>query len=213
MGAPPVAVVNQAWVKVNLEGRNPVGQRVTSFGLRMKPHEMEILGPAKNAGYDDLTGDFPAVVCVPFEQNVDVSVDEMIFFLRTAGIGERDSRKQYSHFWRYRLRAWDCTEPPRMQWRAEREKSGSAWRWVRSAARWSGWCCAMSCSLRFSGWRSVCRWRLAHRNCFNHFSSESNPVTHGDGCRSGNSSRRGIGGRLPARTESVPHRPNDRGSA
>jgi predicted permease len=84
-GAAPVAIVNEAWVKANLEGQNPLGQRVTSFGLRMKPQEMEIIGVARNAKYDDLTGDFPAVVYLPFEQNLDVPVDEMTFFLRTAG--------------------------------------------------------------------------------------------------------------------------------
>ena len=85
LGAPPVAIVNQAWVKVNLGSENVVGQRVTSFGLHMKPQEMEIIGLAKDARYDDLTGDFPAVVYLPFEQNLDVPVDEMTFFLRTAG--------------------------------------------------------------------------------------------------------------------------------
>ncbi len=35
----------------------------------------------------------------------------------------------------------------------------------------------------------------------------------GDGGRSGDTPRRGARGRLPARTESVPHRPNDRGPA
>ena len=84
MGA-PVAIVNEAWVKANLEGRNPVGQRVTSFGLREKPQEMEVIGLARNARYDDLTGEFPAVVYVPFGQNLDVPVDEMTFFLRTVG--------------------------------------------------------------------------------------------------------------------------------
>jgi macrolide transport system ATP-binding/permease protein len=84
-GAPPVAIVNEAWVKVNLGGRNPVGRSVTSFGLRTKPQQMEIIGLARNARYDDLTGDFPAIVYLPFEQNLDVPVDEMTFFLRTAG--------------------------------------------------------------------------------------------------------------------------------
>ena len=85
MGAPPVAIVNEAWVKVNLGGGNPVGRRVTSFGFRMKPQQMEIIGLARNARYDDLTGDFPAIVYLSFEQNLDVPVDEMTFFLRTAG--------------------------------------------------------------------------------------------------------------------------------
>jgi macrolide transport system ATP-binding/permease protein len=85
MGAPPVAIVNEAWVKVNLGGGNPVGGRVTSFGFRMKPQQMEIIGLARNTRYDDFTGDFPAIVYLPFEQNLDVPVDEMTFFLRTAG--------------------------------------------------------------------------------------------------------------------------------
>jgi predicted permease len=81
----PVAVVNEAWVKVNLGGRNPIGQHVTSFGFGMQPRELEIIGLAKNARYDDLTGDFPAVVYLPFDQSLDIPVDEMTFFLRTAG--------------------------------------------------------------------------------------------------------------------------------
>src|SRR5262249_44884353 len=84
-GRRPVAIVNEAWAKVNLDGRNPVGQRVVSFGLRMKPQEMEIIGLAKNTRYDELAGDFPAVVYMPFEQYLGVPVDEMTFFLRTAG--------------------------------------------------------------------------------------------------------------------------------
>jgi predicted permease len=84
-GAPAVAIVNEAWAKVNLGGRNPLGQQVTSFGLRSKPQQMEIVGLAKGARYDDLTGDFPAVVYLPFEQSEDVPVDEMTYFLRTTG--------------------------------------------------------------------------------------------------------------------------------
>jgi predicted permease len=85
LGTAPVAIVNEAWAKANLPGENPVGKRVTSFGLRMKPQEMDIVGLVRNAKYDDLTGAFPAVVYLPFEQNLDVPVDEMTFFLHTAG--------------------------------------------------------------------------------------------------------------------------------
>ncbi len=85
LGSPPVAIVNQAWVKANLQGVNPMGQRIVSFGPRLKPQEMEIIGVAKNARYDQLTGDFPAIVYMPFAQNLNVPVDEMTFFLRTAG--------------------------------------------------------------------------------------------------------------------------------
>jgi predicted permease len=85
MGALPVAIVNEAWVKVNLGGGNPVGHRVTSLRPRMTPRDIQIVGLVRNARYDDLTGDFPAVVYLPIEQNMDVPADEMTFFLRTAG--------------------------------------------------------------------------------------------------------------------------------
>ena len=85
LGSPPVAIVNQAWVKANLEDRNPIGQHIVSFGPGLKPQEMEIIGVAKNARYDDLAGKFPATVYMPFAQNLNVPVEEITFFLRTAG--------------------------------------------------------------------------------------------------------------------------------
>jgi predicted permease len=84
-GTTPVAIVNEAWAKVNLEGGNPVGQSVISFGLHRKTQQMEIVGLVRNARYDDLTGDFPAIVYLPLEQDADLPVDEMTFFLRTTG--------------------------------------------------------------------------------------------------------------------------------
>jgi macrolide transport system ATP-binding/permease protein len=84
-GAPLVAIVNEAWVKVNLGGGNPVGQRITSFETSAKPQQLEIVGLAKNARYDDLTGDFPAIVYLPAQQNPAAPVDEMTFFLRATG--------------------------------------------------------------------------------------------------------------------------------
>jgi predicted permease len=84
-GRPPIAIVNEAWAKVYLGGGNPVGQSAISFGLNAKPQQVEIVGLARNTRYDDLTGDFPAIVYMPLEQNVGLPVDEMTFFLRTAG--------------------------------------------------------------------------------------------------------------------------------
>ena len=84
-GTLSVAIVNEAWTKVNLDGRNPVGQIVISFGLDDKPRQIKIAGLAKNARYDDLTGDFPAIVYLPLEQDADLPVEEMTFFLRTSG--------------------------------------------------------------------------------------------------------------------------------
>jgi len=84
-GSPPVVIVNEAWVKANLEGRNPVGHAVVSFGLRRQPEQMQIVGLAKNARYEELTGDFPAIVYMPFQQSSDIPVEDMTFFLRTSG--------------------------------------------------------------------------------------------------------------------------------
>lgn len=90
-GTPLVAIVNEAWVKVNLDGGNPVGLHVTSYvpsppaAAHAKRRELEIVGLARNARYDDLTGDFPAVVYLPVQQSPDPAVDEMTYFLRTTG--------------------------------------------------------------------------------------------------------------------------------
>jgi predicted permease len=87
-GTPAAAIVNEAWAKVNLAGANPVGQNAIDFGLtvnRQEPRQVEIIGLAKNARYDDLTGEFPAIVYFPVEQNAGLPIDEMTFFLRTAG--------------------------------------------------------------------------------------------------------------------------------
>jgi predicted permease len=106
IGTPPVAIVNEAWAKVNLEGRNPVGQHVVSYAPGMKPREMEIVGLAKNARYDDLSGQFPPVVYLPFEQNLVVPEGEMTFFLRTAG-----SPLQYARAVREIVRQADARIP------------------------------------------------------------------------------------------------------
>jgi predicted permease len=84
-GSPPVVIVNEAWAKANLGGRNPVGQSVVSFGMRAKPQQMQVVGLVKNARYEALTGDFPAIVYMPFQQSSDIPVEDMTFFLRTPG--------------------------------------------------------------------------------------------------------------------------------
>jgi predicted permease len=97
---PPAAIVNEAWAKVNLGGGNPVGQRVVSFGLdNAKPRQMEIVGLVRNARYDDLTGDFPAAVYLPFEQTPDRLLDEMTYFLCTAGspLGAAGAAREILH--------------------------------------------------------------------------------------------------------------------
>ena len=62
LGSTPVAIVNEAWVKTNMEGQNPLGQHIVSHGLDSKLQEMEIIGVAKNAKYNDLRDKPPAIV-------------------------------------------------------------------------------------------------------------------------------------------------------
>src|SRR5258708_4648303 len=85
-GSPPVAVVNEAYVKTNFGDRNPLGQHVL-IGRRppFADQDVEIVGVVKNARYGALTGDFPDVVYVPFSQGTYYPVDEMTFALRTSG--------------------------------------------------------------------------------------------------------------------------------
>jgi macrolide transport system ATP-binding/permease protein len=86
-GSVPVAVVNEAWVKANLDGSNPVGQRVVSFGLDDvgKPVELEVVGVAKNALYNRIEQPFPATVYLPLDQGFGAPPDQLTFFLRTSG--------------------------------------------------------------------------------------------------------------------------------
>ncbi|HEY7402805.1 MAG TPA: ABC transporter permease [Candidatus Angelobacter sp.] len=86
LGSPPVAIVNEAWLKTNLPDRDPIGQRVVSYAFGgMKPQEMEIIGVARNTRYDNVSGDFPATVYLPFAQNLYPQVEDITFFLRTSG--------------------------------------------------------------------------------------------------------------------------------
>jgi len=84
-GSASVAIVNEAWVKANLPGRSAVGERVVSFGMDLKPVEMEVIGVVKNARYDRIRDNFPATVYLPLDQNPSTRVEEMTFFLRTSG--------------------------------------------------------------------------------------------------------------------------------
>ncbi len=83
-GSPPVAIVNEAWVKANLAGRGAVGERVVSYGLGDRPVQMEVIGVAKNALYNRIEENFPVTVYLPLGQNLGAPVEEMTFFLRTS---------------------------------------------------------------------------------------------------------------------------------
>jgi predicted permease len=86
-GSPAVAVVNEAFVKANLDGRNPLGQRLilsksgkaTDIG-----RDMIIVGVCRNATYGSLTGAIPPVAYIPYDQGFP-EPGQMVYALRTSG--------------------------------------------------------------------------------------------------------------------------------
>ena len=84
--APAVAIVNEAWVKANLESQNPVGQQIVSFGGKeeKEARQLEVVGVVGNSRYGPLEGNFPATVYLSYAQNFNYPLAQMTFFLRTA---------------------------------------------------------------------------------------------------------------------------------
>lgn len=76
-GGPPVAVVNEAFVRKFLEGRNPIGLRFGPDDKR-QPH-WTIVGVARNAKYNSLTDEDKPTAYVPLTEG------GAAFELRTAG--------------------------------------------------------------------------------------------------------------------------------
>ena len=81
-----VAVVNEKYVKVNFDGRMPLGQRIVINPQPGKPApEYEIVGVTKDFRYGDLKEDLPAIAFVPFNQSPFGRIGEVTYSLRTAG--------------------------------------------------------------------------------------------------------------------------------
>ncbi len=78
--APPVAVVNQAFVNMYFDGRNPIGEHI-AFQTAQK-QLIEITGVVKDIKYQSLTDQTPATVFTPFAQRP--PSDGMTFFVRSA---------------------------------------------------------------------------------------------------------------------------------
>jgi macrolide transport system ATP-binding/permease protein len=78
-----VAIVNEVFVKTYFANENPVGRH---FGLggKDKPEDIEIIGVAKNARYNSLKRDIPAVAYVPYSQNPR-SLGQIVYELRAGG--------------------------------------------------------------------------------------------------------------------------------
>ena len=80
--APKVAVVNEAFVKRFLSGRDPLGQRI-GFDSETSGQEMEIVGIARDAKYGSLRDQSPATVYRPYAQESEIPY--LYFELRTHG--------------------------------------------------------------------------------------------------------------------------------
>ena len=78
-----VAVVNEVFVKRFFAGQNPVGR---TFGLNYRgaPPQIEIVGVAKNARYNSLKDEIPAVAYLPYSQSF-MALSQMTYELRVAG--------------------------------------------------------------------------------------------------------------------------------
>jgi macrolide transport system ATP-binding/permease protein len=82
-----VAVVNEKFAQANFGGQNPLGRRLKLGGAPADaaPQDLEIVGVARNARYDSLKRDVPALVYVPYNQLSFPPASQMTYALRTAG--------------------------------------------------------------------------------------------------------------------------------
>ncbi len=82
-----VAIVNEAWVEANMEGQNPLGQQLISYGEKgeNQDRQLQVVGVVANSRYATLGGNFPATVYLPYTQKFNYPIAEMTYFLRTVG--------------------------------------------------------------------------------------------------------------------------------
>ena len=81
VGAPKVAVVNEAFAKKFNLGRDAVGKRISSGG-RSEALDVMIVGLARDAKYSDVKDEIPPVFFRPFRQ--DSTVGAITFYVRTS---------------------------------------------------------------------------------------------------------------------------------
>jgi predicted permease len=80
LGAPKVAIVNEAFVKKFNLGRDAVGKRMGDSGDKM---DTEIVGVVQNAKYSEVKDEIPPLYFRPYRQ--DPSIGRMAFYVRTHG--------------------------------------------------------------------------------------------------------------------------------
>jgi predicted permease len=80
--SPHVVVANERFVKVHFGDQNSLGRHVTRGGPH--PREMEIVGVASNAHYGQLKDNTRPVLYIPYNQEEQPPVQQMVYALRTA---------------------------------------------------------------------------------------------------------------------------------
>jgi predicted permease len=81
LGAPKVAIVNEAFAKKFNLGRDAVGKRMASGGDSKL--DTEIVGLVQNAKYNNVKGEVPPLFFRPYRQ--DERIGSLTFYVRTAG--------------------------------------------------------------------------------------------------------------------------------
>ncbi len=81
-GSRGVVVANERFVKAHFGVGNALGRVVVRGGPQ---REMEIVGVASNAHYGNLKDDTRPVLYIPYNQEVQPSVQQMVYALRTMG--------------------------------------------------------------------------------------------------------------------------------
>ena len=87
MGAPKVAIVNEAFAKKFNLGRDAVGKRMSNSSGTGTPLDMEIIGLVQNAKYSEVKQEFPPVFFLPYRQ--DQRLGFINFYVRTVGDPEQ----------------------------------------------------------------------------------------------------------------------------
>jgi predicted permease len=81
--APRVAIVNETFVRKYIPEGLPLGRRFRWNGS--KNWEVEIVGVARDARYNQIRGELPATIYAPYTQRPSAWPEQMSFAVRTAG--------------------------------------------------------------------------------------------------------------------------------
>jgi predicted permease len=80
--APKVAIINETLARKYFDGEDPIGRRCLYRAAPGPMSEVEIVGVVRDTRYNDVRGQMPATLFVPFAQN---SWGEASYLVRTAG--------------------------------------------------------------------------------------------------------------------------------